>query len=142
MPLEGEHEARARVAAARIGRLATTRADGSPHVVPCCFAVVGEAIVSAVDAKPKSTTALRRLDNVRANPSVALLVDHYDDEDWSQLWWVRVDGRARVVGDGPEREAALEALAAKYPQYRDVAPPGPVLVVEDLAWRSWSSAGQ
>jgi PPOX class probable F420-dependent enzyme len=127
----------ARVAAARVGRLATVTAEGRPHVVPCCFAVDGGRVVTAVDAKPKSTTALRRLDNVRANPSVALLVDHYDDADWSQLWWVRVDGTARVVDGVAEREAALAALAAKYPQYRETPPPGPVVVVEPTAWRSW-----
>ena len=94
-------------------------------------------MVSAVDGKPKSTTALRRLDNIRAHPDVALLVDHYDDADWSCLWWVRLDGRARVVTDGPEREAAIVALVAKHPQYREVRPPGAVVVVEDLTWRSW-----
>jgi PPOX class probable F420-dependent enzyme len=127
---------RARVAAARVGRLATTRPDGRPHVVPCCFALAGESIVSAVDAKPKSTLALRRLDNLRANPAASLLVDHYDD-DWSQLWWVRVDGRCRVVEDGPERDEALAALAEKYAQYREERPPGAVLLLENLSWRAW-----
>jgi PPOX class probable F420-dependent enzyme len=104
--------------------------------VPCCFAVTGGAIVSAVDAKPKSTTALRRLDNVRSHPAVTLLVDHYDDGDRSRLWWVRVDGTARVATDGPERETALDTLAAKYPQYRALRPPGAVIVVDHLSWRA------
>ncbi len=130
-------EARARVAAARVGHLSTVTSEGRPHVVPCCFALVGDVLVSAVDGKPKSTTALRRLANVEARPWASLLVDHYDDGDWSALWWVRVDGRARVVAAGPERERALDALVAKHPQYREVRPPGAVLVVEDLRWRSW-----
>lgn len=128
---------RLRLTAARVGRLATVTPEGTPHIVPCCFAVVGDALVSAVDGKPKSTTALRRLDNVRAHPGVTLLVDHYDDADWSQLWWVRVDGMARVVTDGAEREGALDTLATKYPQYRTLRPPGAVIVIEHLAWRAW-----
>jgi PPOX class probable F420-dependent enzyme len=128
---------RARVAGARVGRLATVGADGRPHLVPCCFALDGDVVLSAVDAKPKSTLALRRLDNVRARPAVGLLVDHYDDGDWSALWWVRVDATARVVTGGPEREAALDVLAAKYAQYRERRPPGAVLVLEDLRWRAW-----
>ena len=128
---------RQRVAAARVGRLATVTPEGAPHLVPCCFTLVGDALVTAVDGKPKATTALRRLANVRAHPSVTLLVDHYDDADWSRLWWVRVDGTARVVTDGPEREAALDALAAKYAQYRALRPPGAVIVVERLTWRGW-----
>ena len=129
---------RERVAGAAVGRLATVTTDGRPHVVPCCFSVVDDTIVTAVDAKPKSTLALRRLDNVRANPAASLLVDHYDD-DWTQLWWVRVDGRARVVDAGDERDAALAALAAKYRQYREAPPPGAVLVLEELEWREWSA---
>ncbi|WCO66534.1 TIGR03668 family PPOX class F420-dependent oxidoreductase [Iamia majanohamensis] len=130
-------EARRRVAAARVGHLATVTPEGRPHLVPCCFALVDDALVSAVDGKPKSTTALRRLANVEAHPAVTLLVDHYDDGDWSALWWVRVDGRARVVRDGPERERGLDALGAKHRQYREVRPPGALIVVEDLTWRSW-----
>jgi PPOX class probable F420-dependent enzyme len=128
---------RARVAEGRVGRLATVTAQGRPHAVPCCYALLGDAIATAVDAKPKSTSNLRRLDNVRANPVASLLVDHYDDSDWAQLWWVRVDGRARVVASGEEREAALDVLAAKYEQYRERRPPGAVLVVEQLRWRGW-----
>lgn len=94
-------------------------------------------IVSAVDGKPKSTMALRRLDNIAANPRVSLVVDHYDD-DWSQLWWVRADGVANAMHNGAGYEAALDSLAAKYEQYRDIRPQGAVLLVEPTQWRSWS----
>ena len=77
-------ELRERVSSARVGRLATVSPDGRPHVVPVCFARVGDELVTAVDAKPKSTAALTRLANVLAHPPVTLLVDHYDD-DWSSL---------------------------------------------------------
>ncbi len=127
---------RARVADARVGRLATVTPDGRPHVVPCCFALVGDAIYSAVDGKPKSTLALQRLANVAANPTASLLVDHYDD-DWSTLWWVRVDGPARVVADDVERERAIRHLTARYPQYAHTPPPGDVLAIDATRWRSW-----
>jgi PPOX class probable F420-dependent enzyme len=127
---------RSRFAAARVAHLATVTPDGSPHVVPCCFALDGDTIVSAIDAKPKSTLALRRLDNVRANPAITIIVDHYDD-DWSRLWWIRVDGSASVVDDGPVRASALTRLAEKYTQYRDAPPPGAVLVIEPTVWRAW-----
>jgi PPOX class probable F420-dependent enzyme len=128
-----EEEARAAFVAARVARLATAGADGRPHLVPLVFAVAGDEIVSAVDAKPKSTTRLRRLANVRENPQVALLADRYD-EDWGALWWARADGTARVA----ERdERALELLAQRYEQYREQPPSGPVLVVAVERWSGW-----
>jgi PPOX class probable F420-dependent enzyme len=130
-------DAPARFGAARVARLATTDADGSPHLVPVVFALVGETVWTAVDAKSKTTTALRRLDNVRAHPAVSLLVDHYAD-DWATLWWVRADGVATVL-DIDEGRAGLDALTAKYPQYQDNPPPGPVLRVDVTRWVSWSA---
>ena len=105
-------------------------------MVPICFAFVGDTVYSAVDRKPKRSPRLKRLDNIRANPRVEVLVDHYED-DWSSLWWVRLRGRAFVVDDGEELERALEALAAKYRQYRVEPPPGPVLAVRLDEWRWW-----
>ncbi len=128
--------ARRRLAEAPVGHLATVTPGGRAHVVPCCFVLDGEWIYTAVDAKPKSTLALRRLDNVGANAGVALLVDHYDEE-WDDLWWVRVDGHAEVWESGPRRAGAIEALAAKYRQYRTSVPPGPVIAVAITRWRSW-----
>jgi PPOX class probable F420-dependent enzyme len=134
-PRVGDPEVR--FGAARVARLATTTTEGVPHLVPVVFALVGETVWSAVDAKPKSTTALRRLDNVRANPSVTVLVDHYDD-DWSTLWWVRADGTATVL-DVDGAADGIAALVAKYPQYQRTPPPGPVLRIEVSRWVSWSA---
>jgi PPOX class probable F420-dependent enzyme len=109
---------------ARVARLATVDPTGRPHVVPICFAIEGDMLYSAVDEKPKRTRRLRRLTNIEANPAVEVLIDHYD-EDWATLWWVRLRGRARIVEDA----RALKLLAAKYPQYRDRPPSGPVIAV-------------
>ena len=133
MPSLSRASAEQRLAAARVGRLATVTADGEPHVVPVCFALAGDRIVTSVDAKPKATRALRRLDNVRATGRASLLVDHYE-EDWSRLWWVRVDGPAAVADVDSE---ALAALAAKYAQYREQAPAGPLIALRPEHWRSW-----
>ena len=124
------------MAAARVGYLATTGADHQPHIVPVTFAVVDDQIVTAVDRKPKSTTALRRLRNIAENPLVAVLCDHYDD-DWRRLWWVRADGTAAVIDDNAGPHQALSALVAKYPQYHDESPAGPVLVVTISSWTGW-----
>jgi PPOX class probable F420-dependent enzyme len=128
--------ARWRLADARVGRLATADADGRPHLVPCCFVLESSTVYSAVDGKQKAGGTLRRVANVRANPVASLLVDHYD-EDWSTLWWVRVDGIARVVDDPVEEAGALDRLRAKYEQYDRVALPGPVLGLDVTRWRSW-----
>jgi len=138
--LVDEFDLRARVERAPVARLATVRADGSPHVVPVCFAVADDVIVSVVDAKPKRSPRLQRLDNVRAHPAVSLLVDHYDD-DWTQLWWVRVDGDARVLDGGAAYARAVDVLVAKYAPYREVRPTGPVLEITVARWRGWSAAG-
>jgi PPOX class probable F420-dependent enzyme len=100
------------VAEARVGRLATVDPGGAPHVVPFVFAVEGETAYWAVDQKPKRSPELARLANIRANPNVAFVVDRYED-DWRRLWWVRVDGAARVVTDPEERARALALLTGK-----------------------------
>ena len=128
--------ARRRLREARVGRLATVTAEHRAHLVPCCFVLDDDTVFSAVDAKPKSTLALRRLDNIRANANASLLVDHYD-EDWATLWWVRVDGRGRTVDDPVERSRSLSLLSAKYEQYRSAPPPGPVLAIAVEQWRMW-----
>ena len=130
---------------ARVARLATVDAAGAPHLVPITFVVIDAAeaglpptIAFAVDHKPKSSTALRRLDNIAANPRVCLLVDHYDD-DWAQLWWVRADALAGEL-DGTDRTVAIAALQAKYQQYQQVPPTGVVVGCVLSGVRGWRAA--
>ncbi|GAB2636704.1 TIGR03668 family PPOX class F420-dependent oxidoreductase [Prescottella soli] len=129
-----------RFADAPVARMATVSADGDPHLVPVVFVVVGDTIYTAVDDKPKTTRRLRRLANIAATGRVSLLVDHYDD-DWTRLWWLRVDGAAQVISpEDDEGRRAVDALVAKYPQYRSMRPSGPVVAVRDLRCRSWSAS--
>ena len=134
------HEwARERFENARVGRLASTTSTGRPHLVPVVFALLGSTVWTAVDSKPKSTRSLRRLANIESNPQVSMIVDQYED-DWSALWWVRVDGDAKVVSvDTEDGRQALSALAAKYPQYAAQAPPGPLIRIAVRSWTSWSA---
>jgi PPOX class probable F420-dependent enzyme len=134
-----EEEAQRRLASARVARLATTGGDGQPHLVAVTFAVDGDLIYTAVDHKPKKSTNLRRLRNIRENPRVALLADHYA-EDWDQLWWVRVDGWASVVEDERALQDPLDVLAERYEQYQLRRPAGPVIVIQVDRWKGWAGS--
>jgi PPOX class probable F420-dependent enzyme len=128
---------RQRIAEAPVARLATVDVGGKPHLVPISFVLDGDTLYFAVDAKPKRTTDLKRLRNIAANPAVCVLVDHYED-DWTRLWWVRVDGTARVVDDGSEADRAVDLLVSRHPQYRLARPPGPVVAISIIRLSGWS----
>lgn len=107
------------IAEGRIGRLGTADAGGQPLVVPICYAFDGEALFSAIDAKPKSRNpdGLKRIRNIRENPKVSVVIDRYD-EDWRALRYVIIQGRAALLTDGGEFSRGVDLLLAKYPQYR------------------------
>lgn len=130
---------RGRFGSSPVARLATVRPDGAPHLIPVMFAVDGDTVWLVVDAKPKRTTRLQRLTNLRHEPRCALLVDHYE-EDWNRLWWVRADGVATVVDEPGAGHPGLVALIERHPQYRVQPPAGPLVVVTVDRWSGWSSA--
>ncbi|MFF0629463.1 TIGR03668 family PPOX class F420-dependent oxidoreductase [Streptomyces sp. NPDC004296] len=140
MPVMTSGRARQCFAASRVARLATVDADGRPHLVPVVFALTGDTLAFAVDHKPKRTTELQRLANIRSHPAVCLLVDDYD-EDWDRLWWARADGTATVLPPADEAGASAEyvrLLAAKYrSQYAGRRPEGPVVEVAVTRWSGW-----
>jgi PPOX class probable F420-dependent enzyme len=129
-------EALTRFAAAPVASLATTRPSGRPHVVPVTFIVADDTVYSLIDAKPKTTTALQRLANIAANPAVSLLAHHYEDE-WANLWWVRVDGNAAVTEDADVLASLREPFVAKYPQYRDQPTAQSAIVIEVTGVVAW-----
>lgn len=130
---------RRRLEGAFVARLATAGGDGRPHVVPICFALEDNTLYFAIDFKPKRTTNLKRLRNIAANPAVSVLVDHYE-ENWDKLWWVRLDGEARLVTEQAEVEQALLRLAQRYEQYRATRPDGPVVAITIEHMAGWSAA--
>lgn len=131
-------EARSRFVEARVAHLATVDGDGAPHIVPITFAVEGDRIYTAADAKPKRGGPLRRFTNVADNPRVSVLVHAYDD-DWSRLWWARADGEASVLSTGASLKHATELLQARYPQYSETALTGPAMVIRVDRWSGWSA---
>ena len=133
----GQEQARERFAKSRVARLATADASGKPHLVPVTFVTLEDTVVIAVDAKPKSTSRLKRLRNIEENPQVTLLADEYSD-DWEHLWWVRADGHARVVHGDVEWWDARERLVGRYPQYRREPPEGVIILVTVARWSGWS----
>ena len=146
MPRLAADQARQRLAGARVARLATASPDGVPHLVPVTFALAGDTVYTAVDGKPKAALraprrvpgGLRRLDNIRRNPAVALLADHYA-EDWSALWWARADGEASIIDDPALMAGPARLLAGRYPQYATVPLPGPVIAIQVMRWSGWAA---
>ncbi len=127
---------------ARVARLATADAQGKPHVIPVCFAFDGRAIYTAIDEKPKRTSprGLRRVRNIMANPRVALVVDHYD-EDWRRLRYVLVQGTASIIDGGPDHRKAIAHLRDKYRQYRTMRlETRPVLKISPLTIAAWEAS--
>ena len=138
----GEFDPKVRFTQSPVARLATVTPHGLPHLVPVVFAVGGDqydVVYTAVDAKPKSTQRLRRITNIEKNPQTSLLVDHYAD-DWTQLWWVRVDGVATIHRDGEAMRTGYRLLRAKYAQYQSVPLNGPVIAITVRRWSSWHAA--
>jgi PPOX class probable F420-dependent enzyme len=123
------------IEAARRAALATIDAAGRPHAVPITFALADGNVVTAIDQKPKTSVRPARLKNIDRRPDATVLFDSYDD-DWRRLAWAMVRGTARIEAPGSH----LDALAARYPQYRDDPPRGEVIVVQpyEIVW--WTFA--
>lgn len=140
MPSMTGDEAREFFARARVARLATVDAEGRPHLVPVVFTLAGDTVALAVDHKPKGTARLKRLENIRANPALCLLADHYD-EDWRRLWWVRADGTGHELPPPDQSEVAagfIRQLTEKYrAQYTGSPPRGPVVEITVRRWSGW-----
>ena len=136
-PIDADEITR-RLAEARSATLGTVDRAGRPHLVPIVFAYGEGRLYTAVDRKPKSTRRLKRLHNIEANPGVSVLLDRYDD-NWTRLWWIRIDGAARVIDSGPAFREGIALLTRKYQPYVDQPPPGPVIEVRVETIRAWSA---
>ena len=132
-----------------VASLATVGEDGRPHLVPIVFARSAGAIWSPVDGKPKRGGVLARIRNIRRDPRVSLLFEHYEP-DWARLWWLRAGGDAEVriandPGENAEEAAAVAALRLKYPQYERVPVLGPeatLLRIRVTARQSWCASSE
>jgi PPOX class probable F420-dependent enzyme len=128
-----QKESRTRFAEAQVARLATITPEGRPHIVPVTFALQNDTLYIAIDHKPKTTKNLQRIKNIKANPAVSILADHYTD-DWTTLWWARADGTATITED----EAGIDLLAAKYQQYQKTGPQNPIIKIQITHWTGWA----
>ena len=123
---------------ARVGRMGLLDEEGAPRVLPVTFVVAEGRIWSAIDQKPKRAGEPARLRYLRRDPRAALTVDRYSD-DWEELAWVQVLGTVRIL-DLAEGAAGLGALSAKYEQYREKRPPGPLLALRPERYLWWRAA--
>jgi PPOX class probable F420-dependent enzyme len=127
------------VQSARVARLATADNKGRPHVIPICFALDGKELFSPIDEKPKKTAPLRlkRIRNIRANPHVAVVIDRYD-ENWRQLAYVLIKGRAKILLNGPKHKRAIQLLRKKYPQYKKMRlEERPIIRITPKGYKCW-----
>ena len=125
----------------RVARLATADAGAHPHVIPICFVVTGNTVYFSIDEKPKkqSGAPLKRIANIRENPFVAVVADHYDD-DWSRLGWVMIQGRAEILASGEEHDRAQASLQARYRQLQAMGIEAlPVVAIRIEHAASWGS---
>ncbi len=126
-----------------VARLATLNPDGSPHQVPIVFTWVDDCFWSPIDGKPKENVPLQRVVNARSDSRGSLLLDEYDN-NWTKLWWIRIDVQITVIeiGETP-LPGVLDSLVEKYPQYEDVAvlrDPGTILRLTPKKISSWQAA--
>jgi PPOX class probable F420-dependent enzyme len=143
--MELSDAARAFLDAHAVAHLATAGADGAPHVVPLCYARLGDRLYFVADDKPKrrGPRALTRLRNIAANPRVALVVDDYD-ADWSRLAYLLLHCDAAIVEDDAEYAAGLDALRSRYPPYRHMPlrrSTHPMVRMTPRRCHFWKSAG-
>jgi PPOX class probable F420-dependent enzyme len=126
---------------ARVAHLATADANGQPHVIPICFVFDGANFCSPIDEKPKRVTAskLKRLRNIRENPRVALVIDHYD-ENWTKLAYILIIGKARVLVSGAIHRKAVNLLRRKYSQYRKMSIDRlPMILIRPTRMTTWGA---
>ena len=129
------------VESSRVARLATADANGAPHVLPVCYALLGDSLYVTIDEKPKhaDVRAMKRLRNIGENPNVAVVVDRYE-EDWTRLAWVMLRGRAGILDDGDEHDRAQAALRDRYAQYRAMRlEPLPVIALRIERVSAWGA---
>jgi PPOX class probable F420-dependent enzyme len=129
----------------RAARLATVNEQGTPYLVPICYAFDGTHFYTALDEKPKSVagTKLRRVRNIEARHEASLLIDQYDD-DWSRLGYVFIIGHAGLIEPTHDQhQYALLLLRERYAQYRTMALERyPVILITPKHVTSWGPAIQ
>ncbi|MGA7670642.1 MAG: TIGR03668 family PPOX class F420-dependent oxidoreductase [Nitrolancea sp.] len=126
----------------RVAHLATTDAAGDPHVVPVCYVYDGQRFFIAIDEKPKrSNRTLKRVRNIVESGRAALVIDRYDDANWSRLAWLMVRGSGEMLGpENPDHHRIVAALRDRYAQYREMAlERAPIIAITPERISSWGA---
>ena len=123
------------------GVFCTVHAERGVDAVPVVYVVDADGYLGVpVDlVKPKSTLRLQRERNLEADPRATLLIEQWDREDWSQLWWVRAELRWQGDDIAEREEPLADDLARRYRQYRD-RPFARVLVLRIVAISGWAAS--
>ena len=104
-----------------VARLTTVNEDNHPHLVPIVFVALEGILWSPIDGKRKQMVELQRIKNLRGNANFSLILDQYDS-DWTNLWWVRLDGQSEIhVAADQTSDQVTAALREKYPQYEKIS---------------------
>jgi PPOX class probable F420-dependent enzyme len=127
----------------RVGHLATADASGAPFLTPVCFGLIGGTLYVTIDEKPKRRDVpLKRVRNILENPNTAFIVDRYD-EDWTRLGWVMLRGRADILDEGDEHDAAQAMIVGRYPQLRAMTIADlPVIALRIARVASWGNISE
>jgi PPOX class probable F420-dependent enzyme len=118
---------------ARVARLSTVDdKHHMPHIVPVVFVFDDNYYYIPIDKKRKKQDPgkLKRVRNIQGNPNVALLIDEYN-EDWRQLVFVMIQGRAYLLkqeieqdnnnnNNNQQLEKVHKLLYQKYSQYKNI----------------------
>jgi PPOX class probable F420-dependent enzyme len=124
----------------KIARLATVDPENNqPYLVPVVFVFNGYNIFIPIDDKPKKTgnsNQLKRVKNIQKNPNISFLIDTYDEEDWNNLSYLMIQGKARIVvnrlKDIDTIKIAHYLLSEKYLQYKNLVGMGDSCIVIDI----------
>jgi len=142
MTVELNDRERAFVDSGRVAHLATTDASSEPHVIPVCYAYDGQRFFIAIDEKPKrSNRTLKRVRNIVETGRAALVIDRYDDANWSRLAWLMARGRAEMLGpEDPDHDRIVAALRNRYAQYREMAlERAPIIAITPERITNWGA---
>ena len=138
--IEGRSEIVETLNNSKIARLATVDSENNqPYLVPVVFVFNGYNIFIPIDDKPKKTgnsNQLKRVKNIQKNPNISFLIDTYDDEDWNNLSYLMIQGKARIVvnrlKDIDTIKTAHSLLSEKYLQYKKLVGMGDSCIVIDI----------
>lgn len=135
-----EQQALSRLAAHDHGVLSTVHPVRGVDAVPVVYSVAEGFVGVPIDrVKPKTSLRLQRQTNLQADPRATLLIEHWDRNDWSQLWWVRAELRYDASAPDDISTTLTAQLSTTFKQYHD-QPFADILTLRIVAASGWSAS--